>query len=609
MTWRHTTCQIVVVFLAAWVGTAQSQALLLSHALATITTAQGTSVSPVTLPYTWDRQHPGLGGVGTFDIQFGAPAPVNGLTALYVPRLGNTYEIWLNDVLLQRKGDVTKPDSGDFSKAPRYLEFTPSLLKPQNVLRIVVRADAGRNGGLAPVSVGPESAVEPAYRTQFIERTVGALAIMILSIVVGTLSLALWMTQKDVAGGRARRDSLYLLAGTAELAWALRMSDLLIEQPFLPWPQWAILRTVVGAVWYGGMVLFSFRIAGWHRNRAMRNATPVVWCVMGSGILCTALGSYLHSGTPMTIWYSVASLIMLPTALTFAWAASRRGASATHKVVALALFVNVLAGLRDIVVLLLRDTYAEQTWIRYTSALFGVALAFVVVQRFRDSNTALRDLLTTLESRVTQKEAELRESYSRVEKLARVQERIAERTSVLRDMHDGVGSHITSAIRQLQSEKGVVSEVVRTLRDSLDQLKLSIDAMSIPAGDVTALLASLRYRLAPRFLASDLALHWDVDEIRPVAGMDTGGMRQLQFMLLESFSNVLQHARAHVLEIQAHAHQHGARLRIIDDGIGFDRTALSRNGLRSMQDRANAIGAKLTVDSRPGRTIVEIILQ
>ena len=41
-------------------------------------------------------------------------------------------------------------------------------------------------------------------------------------------------------------------------------------------------------------------------------------------------------------------------------------------------------------------------------------------------------------------------------------------------------------------------EVAATLRESLDHLKLSIDAMNLPRGDINGLLASLRYRLQRR---------------------------------------------------------------------------------------------------------------
>jgi signal transduction histidine kinase len=79
-------------------------------------------------------------------------------------------------------------------------------------------------------------------------------------------------------------------------------------------------------------------------------------------------------------------------------------------------------------------------------------------------------------------------------------------------------------------------------------------------------------------------------------------------MLFEALSNVLQHAQARVLRIEAFANGSGALLRIIDDGRGFDVGQPLRKGLRSMHERATAIGAKLAIQSRPGRTSVEIML-
>jgi hypothetical protein len=133
--------------------------------------------------------------------------------------------------------------------------------------------------------------------------------------------------------------------------------------------------------------------------------------------------------------------------------------------------------------------------------------------------------------------------------------------------------------------------------------------MHLPAGDITALLANLRYRLEPRFAASDIELQWDVDLIEPIARMDGGAMRQLQFMVFEALSNVLQHARASVLRIEAHATAGGALLRIIDNGRGFDPAIPFRKGLQSMHERAAAICAQLSVTSDAGGTRVEVRLE
>jgi signal transduction histidine kinase len=238
----------------------------------------------------------------------------------------------------------------------------------------------------------------------------------------------------------------------------------------------------------------------------------------------------------------------------------------------------------------------------------------VVLARFRSASAQSRELMTTLASRVAQKEAELKASYGQLEVLARAQERTDERTRILRDMHDGVGSHISSAIRQLQagldaSKPSCQAEVLLTLRDAMDQLKLSIDSIHLPPGDVNALLANLRYRLEPRFNAMGIELQWDVDLLPVLPRLDVNGMRQLQFMLFEALSNVLQHAQAKVLRMAAQGAPDGVVVvQVVDDGLGFDAFSPPRKGLLSMHERASAIGAKLHIRSQAGGTTVEISL-
>jgi len=217
--------------------------------------------------------------------------------------------------------------------------------------------------------------------------------------------------------------------------------------------------------------------------------------------------------------------------------------------------------------------------------------------------------MANLLTRVQGKEPALQQNYERMVELMREQERASERARILQDMHDGVGSHIILAIRQLESGRASPGEVLQTLRDSLDQLKLSIDALNLPAGDITALLANLRYRLEPRFKASDIELQWDVDLIVPLARLDHAAMRQLQFMVFEALSNVLQHAHATQLRIELRSTpQGGAQLRVIDNGCGFEPDRVTRRGLSSLRERAAAIDAGLVIASKPGNTVVEVVL-
>jgi len=88
----------------------------------------------------------------------------------------------------------------------------------------------------------------------------------------------------------------------------------------------------------------------------------------------------------------------------------------------------------------------------------------------------------------------------------------------------------------------------------------------------------------------------------------------------EALNNVVKHARASHVTIHLHyikdelsensrENDNGVRLVIKDDGRGFDviQTPQHRLGLEIMRERAQAIGAKLSIDTRPGKgTLVTV---
>jgi signal transduction histidine kinase len=81
----------------------------------------------------------------------------------------------------------------------------------------------------------------------------------------------------------------------------------------------------------------------------------------------------------------------------------------------------------------------------------------------------------------------------------------------------------------------------------------------------------------------------------------------------EALNNVARHAQATHAAVRLEAEGDLARLVIADDGVGFDLAKLQPDnrpawGLISMQERAEAVGGHLRVESAPGhgtRVIVE----
>lgn len=568
------------------------------------TTVDGrTRSGPLHLPYHWDREHAAQPGSGRFELPFTLAARPEEPWALFIPRVGSVFEVRINGELLRVQGDMVRGNGDDYAKSPRYLLVPARLLNAgANLLDVRLRADTGRRAGLSPVLIGPAQEVLQPYASVYASRVIGAVLLVGFSAVVGAIALALWLTQLDAGAIRGpRREGFYLWAALAEFCWAVRVADGVIVSPPLSWVGWGVLMTACYTGWAASAMLFCHHVAGWHKSPHMR------WMY--------AAMSLMFGGAVVTCWFSLTradprwltgwlALELVGAALyigCFAVATVRRP-NAARLLVGAAAMATAAVAVRDWMVIRMSDSYGDTTWVRYTSVFFGVALLAIVLQRFRAASVQAGELLGTLSARVADRERELTATYARLAEAGREQARTHERERILRDMHDGVGSHISAAIHQLQSGQASQATLLRTLRDSLDQLKLSIDSIHLPPGDVGALLAALRYRLAPRLAASNVALEWAVDELQPVPRLDAPAMRQLQFLLFEVISNVLQHAGASVLRIEAGMHGAMLQLRAIDNGSGFDASRPPR----ALQQRAQAIGARLAIDSRPGRTVVQL---
>jgi signal transduction histidine kinase len=585
----------------------------------------------VSLPYHWDRLHQALPGAARFELGFDAPAEPGESYGIYLSQIGNAYRVWLNGSLLASAGDMGRAGGDDYAKEPRYFSVAPQLLQTHNRLTIDIRADGGRRAGLGAPVVGPATAVQPLYESARAWRTYGTLVVLCVSVLCGLFAAGMWLTQVAhranqalpgqalpevvaglVAGGvppaqqTAQTRELFGCIALASLLWAVRLSDLLTEQPPLAWPYWGVCLAVAlsGAVLY--MLLCAIHIANWRSHPWAQRFARAIPALLGLTAAVAVVSLWTASPWLLSGWYSVVNAVTGGFALWFLLKAWR--GDAAHRWMALAVIVNWALPGYALWFYRFSPILGDHSWARYTSLLYALVMLYVAVTRFNAATQEARGLNHSLGQRVAQKEAELSASYAQVELLAREQERLAERTRILRDMHDGVGSHISSAIRQLQGGKASNSDVLQTLRDSLDQLKLSIDAMHLPPGDITALLANMRYRLEPRFASSGISFEWAVEDTPLIPRLDAGAMRQLQFMVFEALSNVLQHAHASVIRIEARHDLHGSNptttLSIIDNGQGFDTNTPVRRGLATMHERATAIGARLTITSEPGCTVL-----
>jgi signal transduction histidine kinase len=622
--WVALTCLLAPSIQAQTSLSQTSQVIVLDQASIRVTlegsASQPTERFDIKLPYHWDKMHQARSGQADLELAFQLPNEPKGSYALFLPRLGNRFELWINDVLISRSAGMSSEGTlddlrSDFGKTPRYFAISHSLLKKDNVLRIRLQADGGRRAGLTKMMIGPETEVKQAYEKAYLFRTGSATVVVTLMLVLAGLNASLWLTQSTplLSHGNAlntapsiHRDPIYGYTAIATAAWSLRLGDHLIERSLLPWPAWGIVT---------GLALGACLLCLYALLICIAQAQNLTWArlylksvpsLIVASIAASAIALYARWPWLLSAWYICLWLMSLGLVTWFIARTIKQG-DTNMRLISCALILNLGVITSDLWRFRLSTDLNDNSWAGMASATYALALFYIVITRFRSASAQARELTHSLQERVAQREAELSQSYKQLEALTREQERTQERSRILRDLHDGVGAHLSSAIWQVQNGQTNSPQLLQTLKDSQDQLKLSIDSMQLQAGDVTVLLANLRYRLGPRFEGSGLQLDWEVDELPLLPQLDHSAMQQLQFMLFEAFSNVLQHAGATVLKVQAALVKDQVHISVIDNGRGLDAAQPSR-GLALMRERAKAIGADLSIDSSQGQTAVRIAL-
>ena len=558
------------------------------------------------LPLHWDITAPGQQALADIRLHFDlhtAPSAAQQPWSVLIPRLCNAWQIRLNGELLVSAGQVDQPNDGWASKRPVWLTLPQVLLRPQNELLITLRMDAGRRAGLSRVWVGPTADLLPRWQREEWLRVTLPQAASVLSLVVAALCFLLWLQQ---------RDPLYAWAALGELAWALRVADSWWEASPLNWPTWGLVVLGLIWIWSGALYQFITALQSTPRPRWERNALYVsllggpmsfalVWglqtlrareeLALQIGPLAYGLGSGAQTPLPLVVW-------MLGTLLFWAVLNVRlahevwRKPDLARALVTLALAMCLIAIGRDIYAGRASALhYEESAWAKYAAVALALSVLVIVSLRFQHARDELLRLNSSIGQRLAEREAELTARHLQVTSLERDRAAAEERTRILRDMHDGAGAHLIAAIHQVESGQATRGELLHTLQESLDQLRLNIDAMHLPNGDINALLSSLRYRLERRIQAAGLRLVWRADELPLIAHYLGPQLRHVQFILLEVISNATQHAQGTRLDVTATADASHVILELRDDGVGAGQGV--GNGLRSMQERAALIGAQL----------------
>jgi signal transduction histidine kinase len=177
--------------------------------------------------------------------------------------------------------------------------------------------------------------------------------------------------------------------------------------------------------------------------------------------------------------------------------------------------------------------------------------------------------------------------------------RAAERLRIARNLHDGLGHHLTALSLNLEAAAHLgdgatrehIARAQRVTRALLDETRASVADAREAALDP---IAAIRAMLAP---IDSPHVHLEAPAALPVA--DAARAEAVTRVVQEIVTNALRHAAARNLWISVRAEGGDVEVRGRDDGHGAAAWR-DGHGLRGMRERLTALGGTLDVASQPG---------
>jgi signal transduction histidine kinase len=549
----------------------------------------------VTLPDEWRRRRREESGFAWYRLEVPGPAPPAERLALYLPSVGMNAAAWVNGIPVGSGGRFDDPVARNFNR-PLYFPFSSALLdREHNAIHVrLYSPSTPLHGFLGPVEVGPAERLHPRFeRRLFLQAGLAELATWLTLLLLAVIG-AIWLG--------TRFDGRYGWFALASSFWVVNSLNYWVRD--VPVSSWTWER-IVNAPLEGfavALALWVHRLLGLEKpflERALLGvgaaAIVTIWLLPRSLFFPTVI--WLHAGALGVGGY--AALRMLANLRSFPrWEAAFYLAGG-------GLCLSFAA--HDLAIQLGSASATSPQLLPFMVPALLVAFGATLTARFVTSLHAAESLASELERRVEVKTLELERSYERTRQLERAHILAGERERIMREMHDGLGGQLVSALSLAESVDVRREAIASALRDALEEMRAMVDSLDPNVEDLGQLLGQLRARLAPVLRRNGIRFVWDVSRDQQFPRLGPEDSLHVLRILQEAITNVVKHASASEVRVSLRLRKGGApeaTIEIRDDGRGGARARAGGRGLRNMRERARRLGATLRVeDALPGTRV------
>lgn len=206
-----------------------------------------------------------------------------------------------------------------------------------------------------------------------------------------------------------------------------------------------------------------------------------------------------------------------------------------------------------------------------------------------------------------------------IEKREAVLEQERHRLRIARDLHDEMGSTLSSisilseaALRGLQAEIdrarfSTIGNRARQMMETMSDIVWSVNPQNDSMENVLLRMKEFAVEILE---PQGIALHFETDEAVKTLNLPMEQRKDFYLLFKEAVNNAAKYSGASDVWVTLRAENGNLALEVRDNGKGFDPAQVKRgNGLWNMERRAERMGAKFVLESKVGEgTVVQVRL-
>ncbi len=520
--------------------------------------SRGKTIQTVSLPDAWNHREPGFSGTYLYEITFNlAPQEKGKKQALYIPKIGNRFHIWINEKLVKSTGDLSNI-SFDNANVPNLIEIPNAYLNQgSNQLAILVAGERDRMSGLSSIYIGRYDVLIKHYDwRQFVQ----VLSTWLIISISAAMALVAWLINYF------SKNNFLFIFGLGSLAWALRSAFIVTYHTVI---DYRYLLFIFDTLYGVAIACLLLSVQSMYRLK-QTNINRLLYVYLISTPVCAAIFALgLPYARSVFLVFSLLIVIVFFSNYLYKIITKKTKISIP---LTLSFVVAIAFGAYDqIMVYQYKNGYELSSLSKYSYIIICLTLSVSFGFKLHKINLLIRSANQRANRRLALTRARLAKEYGERAKFDQQRLLAAERWRVMQDMHDGLGGQLITLQKNAADPSIDRKKLAMQVKDALDNLRMTVYALGQTYTQISFLLGDLRERLDDLCLKFDKQLIWQVNDTPDTLDEPVMRLRHLEKMLLEIFTNIAKYSDASTVTLSTQVLDNNRVAIVIkENGSGFD---------------------------------------